>query len=81
MIPASLVDEDSDKKLWKLTEREVFGFIWQKETGRSRTRDDQVISRLLTAIITAAHPDTEPPWTAPPLLEALLKNDLGRGKI
>merc|ERR1719233_839418 len=35
----------------KLTEREVFGFLWQKQRSQARFRDDQVISRLLTNFI------------------------------
>merc|ERR1719317_1585702 len=41
----------SEKENLRLTEREVFGFLWEKQKGNTRIRDDQVISRLLTNFI------------------------------
>jgi len=42
---------DSDQ-IHELTEREIFGFVWQKEEeNKTRIRDDQVISRQLTNFI------------------------------
>merc|ERR1719233_627141 len=35
----------------RLTEREIFGFLWEKQKGSTRIRDDQVISRLLTNFV------------------------------
>merc|ERR1719233_2853896 len=43
-------DTESDK-ICKLTEREIFGFLWEKQKGNTRIRDDQVISRLLTNFV------------------------------
>jgi len=40
-----------EKEIFKLTEREIFGFLWEKQKGNPRIRDDQVISRLLTNFI------------------------------
>merc|ERR1719186_1633018 len=34
-----------------LTEREIFGFIWKNQRGKTDIRDDQVISRQLTNFI------------------------------
>merc|ERR1719153_466046 len=44
----TMLDEGEVKKL---TEKEVFGFLWQKQKNQARIRDDQVISRLLTNFI------------------------------
>merc|ERR1719233_1756322 len=39
------------EEICKLTEREIFGFLWEKQKGNTRIRDDQVISRLLTNFV------------------------------
>merc|ERR1719233_1996543 len=46
----TILDEGEGEVL-KLTEREVFGFLWQKQKSQARIRDDQIISRLLTNFI------------------------------
>jgi len=38
-------------KSFQLTEREIFGFIWQKQKGNKNIRDDQVISRQVTNFV------------------------------
>ena len=41
-----------EPKMVKLTEREIFGFIWQRRPkGKKTIRDDQVISRQVTNFI------------------------------
>merc|ERR1719320_1323474 len=40
-----------ERAVMKVTEREVFGFLWQKQKKYAKIRDDQVISRLLTNFI------------------------------
>merc|ERR1719233_488556 len=42
---------EGEDEVLKLTEREVFGFLWQKKKNQARIRDDQIISRLLTNFI------------------------------
>merc|ERR1719233_1799060 len=42
---------EGEDEVIKLTEREVFGFLWQKQKNQARSRDDQIISRLLTNFI------------------------------
>ena len=45
------VKSTSEKKVYQLSEKEVFGFILKRPDVRTRVRDDQVISRQLTEFI------------------------------
>jgi len=46
-----VVNNKIESSSFKLSEREIFGFLWHRQKGRTRIRDDQVISRLVTNFI------------------------------
>eukprot|EP00092_Neocalanus_flemingeri_P015933 GFUD01017250.1.p1 GENE.GFUD01017250.1~~GFUD01017250.1.p1 ORF type:complete len:1654 (+),score=467.45 GFUD01017250.1:121-5082(+) len=50
-VPVAVGNAGKTNKDYKLTEKEIFGFIWQSQKEKLCIRDDQVISRQLTNFI------------------------------